>query len=52
MTPTQNHQKKTTTIFEHINRADVIKKKPNAEWKDLWYQKQKETTHKIDRQSG
>ena len=24
--PTQNHQKKTTTIFWHINRADGLEK--------------------------
>ena len=26
MIPTQNHQKKTTTIFGHINRADGLEK--------------------------
>ena len=24
--PTQNHQKKTTTIFGHVNRADGLEK--------------------------
>ena len=46
---TQNNQKKTTTIFWHINRADGFEKQ--IALKDLWYQKQRKTTHKTHRQS-
>ena len=48
--PTQNHQKKTTTIFGHINRADGLEKQILSE-KIKWYQKQRKTTQKIRRLS-
>ena len=48
--PTQNYQKKTTTIYWGYKQSWWIRK-TNIERKDVWYQKQRKTTHKIHRQS-
>ena len=48
--PTQNHQKKTTTIFLAYKQSWWTGK-ANIERKDLWYQKQRRAKHKIHRQS-
>ena len=31
----------------HINRADGLEKQNNMQWRDLWNQKKRKTTHKI-----
>ena len=41
--PAENHQKKTTTIIDHINRANRLGK-ANNEWKDVWYRTQSRGT--------
>ena len=37
-------RKRQIQFFGHINRADGLGEQ--IEWKDLWYQKQRKTTHK------
>ena len=48
--PTQNHKKRTTSIFWAYNQSWWTRK-ANIEWRDLWYQKQRKTTYNIHRQS-
>ena len=43
--------KRQRQFFGHINRASGLEKQINIEWKDLWFQKQRKTTHKMHGQS-
>ena len=48
--PLKTIRKRQLQFFWHINRADEIEK-TNIKCKDLWYEKQRKTTHKIHRES-